>query len=89
MNKPGVQPYSPFLPHPAVFEKSIEFREFLLTKCIFILSRTKATVCIANVVGVDNVNLFFARGVVHLLPRPLPPAFSLSLSLSLALHSPQ
>ena len=32
-NKPGVNPYSPFLPASAVFEKSPEFRDWLLTKC--------------------------------------------------------
>ncbi len=31
-NKPGVRPYSPFLPFPAIFDKSTEFRDFLLTK---------------------------------------------------------
>jgi len=33
-NKPGVRPYGPFLPFPAVFDKSNEFRDFLLTKLI-------------------------------------------------------
>jgi hypothetical protein len=33
-NKPGVPPYTPFLPHPPVFEKDNEFRHFLFTKLI-------------------------------------------------------
>jgi hypothetical protein len=31
-NKPGVPPYTPFLPYPPVFEKGNEFRHFLFTK---------------------------------------------------------
>eukprot|EP01118_Nematostelium_gracile_P017909 TRINITY_DN779_c0_g1_i12.p1 TRINITY_DN779_c0_g1~~TRINITY_DN779_c0_g1_i12.p1 ORF type:complete len:994 (+),score=254.51 TRINITY_DN779_c0_g1_i12:1213-4194(+) len=32
--KPGVVPFGPYLPNPAVFEKNDQFREFILTKLI-------------------------------------------------------
>eukprot|EP01119_Soliformovum_irregulare_P024103 TRINITY_DN8570_c0_g2_i3.p1 TRINITY_DN8570_c0_g2~~TRINITY_DN8570_c0_g2_i3.p1 ORF type:complete len:1178 (+),score=379.21 TRINITY_DN8570_c0_g2_i3:222-3755(+) len=34
VNHPGVAPYGPFLPSPAVFERGDSFREFFLTKLI-------------------------------------------------------
>jgi hypothetical protein len=32
--KPGVKNFGPMLPFPPVFDKSEDFREFLLTKCM-------------------------------------------------------
>ena len=34
-NKPGVRPYGPFIPDPPLFNHNHEFRDFLLTKCMF------------------------------------------------------
>jgi len=33
-SKPGVHPFGPFLPQPAIFRKCNAFRDFLLTKLI-------------------------------------------------------